>query len=217
MQINQNSPVITTDGQEIGRVSRVVIDPLLRDVTHLVIREEEMPAEEKLIPIELAARSIEPAEGIRLQSVAADLDLRPFEETHYVPLTKDAAERANIPGIQARPVYFYPPVGEAWEGKPYPPGFPEQPYVARTKQNIPEESIPVREAASVIMVGGEVVGQVEQFFIDPGSDQVTHYLIATGQGPGDRKLVPVTWTSAINEAQVELKVSSDLLETLPPY
>jgi sporulation protein YlmC with PRC-barrel domain len=217
MKINKNSPVITSDGQEIGRVSRVVIDPLLRDVTHLVIREEEMPAEEKLIPIELAAQSIEPTDGIRLQSIAADLELRPFEKIHYVPLTKEAAERANIPGIQARPVYFYPPVGEAWEGKPYPPRFSEQRYVAKTEQNISEESVSVRDEAGVITVGGEVFGRVEQFFVDSGSGRVTHYLIATGQGPADRKLVPVTWTSAINEAQVELKVSSDLLETLPPY
>jgi sporulation protein YlmC with PRC-barrel domain len=217
VQVKQNSPVITTDGREIGQVSQVVIDPLLREVTHLVVRVKELPAEEKLIPIELVAQGPDTADQIRLRRTAADLELRPFKETHYVPLTKEVAERANVPGLLARPVYFYPPAGEAWEGKPYPPDFPEQPYVAKTEQNTPEEAIPVQEQASVKTVGGDVVGQVEQFYVDPDSGRVTHYLIATGQQPADRKLVPATWTSAISEEQVELKVSSDLLESLPPY
>jgi sporulation protein YlmC with PRC-barrel domain len=217
VQVKQNSPVITSDGQEVGQVSRVVIDPLLREVTHLIIREKETPAEEKLIPMGLVAQGPDPADRIRLRSNAADLELRPFEETHYVPLTKEAAERANIPNIHARPVYFYPPAGEAWEGKPFPPDFPEQPYVAKTEQDIPEESFPVELRARVITIEGEDVGYLEQFILDPDSGRVTHYLISGGQLLSEEKLVPVAWTGNINGEQVELKVSANLLATLPPY
>jgi sporulation protein YlmC with PRC-barrel domain len=218
VQVKQNSQVITIDGQEIGQVSRVVIDPLLREVTHLVIREKEIPAAEKLIPIDLVAQGPDRADQIRVRCKATELELRPFEETHYVPLTKQVAERANIPGIQARPVYFYPPAGEAWEGHPYPPDFPEQPYVAKTEQNIPEEAaIPLQEKASVVSIDGEDVGNVEQFIVDPASGRITYYLISAGRMLANRKLVPVSWTTTLTEDQVELKVSSDLLKSLPPY
>lgn len=215
VQFRQNAKVISAAGQEIGRISRVVINPLGREVTHLVIEEQGVPAREKLVSLDLIARSSE-EQAVLIDEVSSE-ELPPYQETHYVPLTKKEAERANIPDIHARPVYFYPPLGEAWQGEPYPPDFPEQPYVAKTERNLPEERVPLQKGSRVVSLEGEHLGEVEQLFTDPETGQVTHVLISEGAFLNEQKLVPAPWVGTIGEDQVELKVSSDLLDGLPSY
>jgi sporulation protein YlmC with PRC-barrel domain len=37
MQFKNNAEVFTSNGQEVGRINRVVLDPVTKEVTHVII------------------------------------------------------------------------------------------------------------------------------------------------------------------------------------
>jgi uncharacterized protein YrrD len=63
----------------------------------------------------------------------------------------------------------------------------------------------------------EHVGDVERIFVDPDSNQATHFVISQGLLFKDRKLVPAHWVTSVEEDKVHLSVNSHLLERLPSY
>src|SRR5689334_3481020 len=84
MQYRQGAKVLTADGQDAGKVDRLVIDPGNRQVTHLVVRKGVLLPEDKVIPIH-QVREAKPDE-ITLSIKADKLEsLPPFEEMHYIP------------------------------------------------------------------------------------------------------------------------------------
>lgn len=64
---------------------------------------------------------------------------------------------------------------------------------------------------------GEHVGDVERLFVQPDSNQVTHFLISQGLLFKDHKLVPAHWVRSVEEDKVHLAVSSNFLERLPSH
>ena len=64
---------------------------------------------------------------------------------------------------------------------------------------------------------GEHIGDVERLFIDPGSNRATHLVISQGTFFKDRKLVPANWIRSVTEDEVQLYMSSQVLERLPAY
>ena len=72
-----------------GEVSRVVVDPVARAVTHLVVEPKGRQGLGRLVPLDL----VDATEGeIRLRCSLADFeDLDPAEETQFVPGTRGYA------------------------------------------------------------------------------------------------------------------------------
>jgi hypothetical protein len=71
-----------------GHVIRVIVDPIGRTITHLVVgpRHEHGHHIDRLVPVDLAQVT---AGGIRLSCTKADFDkLDPAEETHFVAGTE---------------------------------------------------------------------------------------------------------------------------------
>ena len=70
MQFRHGTKAFTADGKSIGTLVRIVIDPLTRQITHIVLLTSLLP-EEKEIPIQNVAESS--LERIVLNTNAADL------------------------------------------------------------------------------------------------------------------------------------------------
>ena len=64
---------------------------------------------------------------------------------------------------------------------------------------------------------GEHIGDVERLFINTNSNRATHFVISQGMFFKERKLVPTNWVRSVTEDEVQLYMSSDLLERLPAY
>src|SRR5450631_735861 len=74
------SEVVCSDGA-CGELTRVVIDPVARALTHLVV--EATLGNDHLVPIDLVESA---ASEIRLRCTLAEFDaLEEAEETHFVP------------------------------------------------------------------------------------------------------------------------------------
>src|SRR6266545_4349468 len=108
MQFKQGTGVYTSDGRDVGRIDRVVLDPKTKEVTHIVVRKGFLFTEDKIVPLSLIASALE--DQVRLRPDAGDLGaLPPFEETHYIPVDEAEARGANYPVGLASPLYWYPP------------------------------------------------------------------------------------------------------------
>ena len=204
MQLKQEATVISADGKDVGRLARVVIDPRSNEITHIVVHRGLLFTEDKLVPISLVAAGTE--DRVTLRDAAKDLTtLTDFEEMHFIPTNNE--DTPFYPMGQAPALYWYPPVGA--------PILP--PPITETTENIPEGTIALREGAQVITAEGESVGTIEQILTDPLADRVTHFLISQGLLFPEKKLIPMSWVSEVNEDEVRLAVGKRTLENLQHY
>jgi uncharacterized protein YrrD len=217
MQLRENADVLSWEGQKIGRVDRVVIDPESKEVTHLVIKKGLLLTQDKVIPVdEWVDKATE--DQVILKKAAGNPEEWPdFEETHHVPVDDMKPYRRRQPGY-ARPVmWYYSRPGFPWWGTgPY-PGYPSPRYVARTERNIPGDAVPLEEGAKVLSKDDENVGNVESVYVEPEGNRATHLLISRGLLSKERKLIPTNWVDRVFEDEVRLSVEKDVIDSVPVH
>jgi sporulation protein YlmC with PRC-barrel domain len=220
VELKEGTKVFLSDGREIGKVSRFVLDPSTNELTHVVIQGNGFFSDERVVPFEMVRITTE--DRITLGDDIGDLDeLPPFEETHFVKIGNEEGLNAtrqtgDYPShaMVAPAYYWYPPQG--YLGFPaYGLGYHTWPRM-ETERNIPANTVPIQEKTNVISSDGKHVGDVERLFLEPNSDKVTHVLISKGLFFKDHKLVPAGWIKSADE-EVHLVVPSDVLERLPSY
>lgn len=223
MRFEENMPVYTFEGEHLGDINRVVMDPRTKEVTHLVIREGFLFTEDKVLPIDLIGATGEDRAVLRETDRDPD-DLPRFEETEFVPMDRvleveDQADQTIRQAPPRRPLLWYPPAGARWWGVgPAATAYPAPPpYVVMTERHIPAGTVPLQEGASVTAANGEHVGDIAIVLTDPTSNRATHFVIEEGLLFKERKLVPTSWINTVNEQAVQLAVGSQLLDSLPEY
>jgi sporulation protein YlmC with PRC-barrel domain len=210
MEFKRDARVYASDGQVVGHVDRVVLDPRTKTVSHIVVRKGLLLVEDKLVHLSLIASA--DAGRVTLRAEAGDLKkLPPFEESHYVPLTLDEAASAAYAEGLAEPLYWYPPVG-GWLGHDYLP-----PYGMHIEQNIPEDSVAVIEGARVLTADDKDIGHVEELLTDSATDRATYFVSEHGFLTKTKKLIPTTWIRKVSETEIELTVGSGVVDELPEY
>jgi uncharacterized protein YrrD len=215
MQFKQGANVSTYDGKNVGSVDRVVLNPKTKEVTHIVVRKGILFNEDKIVPLDLVATATE--DKVTLRQDAADLDkLPPFEEVHYIPLDESEMTTVAYPVGWASPFYWYEPLGSSMTYANYGAGY-HFPYRSETEQNIPEDTVALKEGARVISEDDQYVGNVKRVFTRSDNDRASHFLISEGLIFKDRKLVPTSWIHDIQEDEVHLNVNAATLKNLPEF
>lgn len=208
MQFKQGTSVFSSDGQDIGKIDRVVIDPRTRQVTDVILRTGSLITEDRVVPIEHVAKATE--DLITLRETAADVDkLPPFEEEHYIP-SNDEITRDNASG-DVYSLYTYPPL----KNSPI-ENVPVAPYI-EVERNIPSNMAALREGSRVVSNDDKHIGDVDRVFLDAGSKVATHLVISQGLLFKGRKLIPADWIQEITDREVKLAVDSRLLEHLTSF
>ena len=185
--------VSCTDGVG-GKVSRVVIDPRARTVTHLVVNDRQFQG--RLVPLNLV--DVDAATGkIRLRCTIAEFEkLDPADVT--VPLQGNDADPDNSDDqVQRR--------GTGWLADP--------PSV--TYDTLPAGEAGVRGGEHVHAADGDI-GQIQGLVIDSGSHQVTHVLLQEGHVFG-RKVVaiPIGAVTGAGENGIQLGITKQQVKDLP--
>ncbi len=215
MEFKEGVGVFTPDGEQVGKINRFVLDPATNEVTHIVVQKGWLLPNDKVVPLRMVSFATE--ERVLLKDVGDFDELPAFEETHFVRTTGEDVDQAEHPTYIDSPTYYwYPPLGSA--GYPTYSGLEYSPWqAAGTKRNIPEETVPLKENSEVISSDGEHVGDVERLFIETASNTTTHLVITRGLLFKVRKIIPAQWVKSIEEDEVQLIVSSKLVERLPNY
>lgn len=236
MKLEPNTRVYTANGEEIGKLSRFVLDPHSRKVTHIVIERGLFNREERVLPLNIVQHA--DAQGLHLADIHANTldELPAFEETRYVATDEDALlEEGHVSDAFSRRYYYYPPApfGAAGMLRPddmylnNPPAVPststsggvpvtgDSPVHRETQQNIPEGTVAVKEGAKVLSRDGRHVGSVDKMLIDPQSQKATHFVIAKGLLVKERKIVPLDWVRNMGEDEVSLEMDENFINRLP--
>jgi uncharacterized protein YrrD len=223
MQFKDGADVISADGEKIGEVNRVVVDPGDGSVTHIVVRKGFFFAEDRVIPIEMISRSEDDEIHLNIHEDRME-ELPEFLEINFIPLGEEQGGiHSTRPGT-ATEMYWYPMAGSApllggggfWGMGPQMTGY-YYPQQVEREQNIPEGSVALEEGAKVITRDGENVGDVSRIITESEANQVTHLVITKGLLNREKKLIPANWISRVKEDTIQLKVDSKFVERLRDY
>jgi sporulation protein YlmC with PRC-barrel domain len=193
--------VSCTDGV-CGEVSRVVVDPVARAVTHLAVEPKGRQGLGRLVPLDLA----DAADGeIRLRCSLAEFEkLDAAEETQFVPGTR--GYEAYGPGQ----VLSWP-YASLGAGGDMVTGVSE----TVTYDTVPVGEVAVRRGDRVHATDGEI-GQVEGLVIDPRNHHVTHVLLQEGHLWGRKDVaIPISAVTGVEDG-IRLNITKDRVRDLPP-
>ncbi|MBI5031984.1 MAG: PRC-barrel domain-containing protein [Chloroflexi bacterium] len=212
MEFNHGANVFSTEGKEIGRIDRVVIDPKTKAVTHLILRKGLILTQDKVVPVDLLVEGVNDQIIMRLDPNKLD-ELPDYQETHYVLANEEEIGHvnANKPLIMGTTpaLYQYPPYAQTLA-----PPNTEPAYLVEKETNIPEGTVALKEGARVISRDEKKVGQIEQVLYDPTAHRATHFMIAKGMLLREKKMVPVEWIDEISEDEVLLSVGARMIEEI---
>ena len=187
-----------TDGV-CGKVTRVVVDPVARAVTHLVIEPKHRYDPGRLVPLDL----IDAATGqVRLRCTLADFKkLDPAEETRFLTGTP------GYPGYDPEQILSMPYYGLGMGGADVP--------VAVTYDTVPLDEVEVRRGEHVHATDGHI-GKVRGLVIDPDSHHVTHVLLQEGHLWGRKEVaIPIGAVTGVDDG-IRLNITKQQVQDLPP-
>jgi sporulation protein YlmC with PRC-barrel domain len=199
-----------------GQVSRIIVEPSAREVTHLVIDQKNRNGLGRLVPIDL----VDAASGqIRLRCTLAEFQaLRPAQETEVVPDldptgTQDSQQDPSRRGgfVPLSPGGF----GAFGVGSVRGPDRPEAPQEV-TVDSVPAGEVEVHRETSVCATDGEI-GQVQGLVVEPGGRLVTHVLLQEGHAWGRKEVaVPISAVTKIATLLIQLSLTKHQVKDLPP-
>jgi sporulation protein YlmC with PRC-barrel domain len=205
------SDVACTDG-DCGHLIRVVVDPVARAITHLVVEPRHARSAGHLVPIDLVTST---TENIQLRCTKAEFDaLEDAEETQFLPAT------GGLEGYEQDQVLQLPFFGLGLPGVGL--GASRTPGVARRPgphavayDRVPLGEVEVRRGDHVDATDG-AIGRVQGLVIDPGDHHVTHILLDEGHLWGEKRVaIPITAVTRVGEV-IRLSLTKDEVRDLPP-
>jgi sporulation protein YlmC with PRC-barrel domain len=198
------SPATCSDGA-CGVVSRVVVDPVARAVTHLVVEPTHRAGLGRLVPLQL----VEPAsDRVALRCTLDQFEaLPPAEETDFLP---GGSGEPDYEAHEAHEAYYWPYFG--LEGGVDPLLANASAVVTRDK--LPPGEVGVRRGDHVHANDGEI-GRVEGLVVEPDGGHVTHVLLQEGHLWGRKQVaIPIGAVTRIDRG-ISVSMTKNEIEGLP--
>lgn len=188
MEIPLNADVFCSDGSA-GHVTRIVLNPLTREATHIVVRESSPFGTERVVPIESIVESVHDRITLRLTRKELGAFQR-FMVTEYVALEHEEPEIAASQGT----IFLWPwsPLGPRT--------------IAVSEPGVPPDELSVRRGFEVDATDGRV-GTVDEFLINPKHGTITHLVMRVGHLWGAHDVtIPIAQIASIGADSVQLKL-----------
>ena len=210
MQLRIGADASCTDGA-CGQVSRIIVNPVTREVTHLAVDPQHRRGPGRLVPVDLIGAT---TGQIRLRCSLAEFQaLWPAQKTEGVP-DLDPAGHAH-PGNAPNVVNWAIIAGGAMIMHPRGRGDPEAPPQV-TVDSVPFGSVEVHRDLTVCATDDEI-GQFEGLIVEPGGHQVTHVLLQTGHMRGRKEVaIPISAVTKIGTLLIHLSLTRHQVKDLPP-
>jgi len=208
MEIPLNAQVECTDGVAwhfVGHSVYVLINPVIDQVTHLVVRDDAFPNPEYIVPVDFVTETI--TDTIRLTCTKAELEkMDPFIKTKFIaePVPDIRSGYDGLYGIGS--FYLLPYVT------------PEMTvYVPEENQQIPPGEMAVQRGTRVKATDG-YVGKVDEFVVNPKNGHITHLVMREGHLWGKKDvIIPLSAMGDTRDDTVFLKIDKHEIESLPIF
>ena len=207
MEIPLNAQVECTDGV-CGRSVYVLIDPVIDQVTHLVVKEDSSPNKEYIVPVDYVSETI--VDTIRLRCSKEELEkMDPFIKTTFVEEKvsyKSLSYGGNGFGYGMGSYYYWPYTS-----------FKDTVQIPVEERQIPQGELAVRRGTRVEAIDG-YVGKVDEFVVNPENSHITHLVMREGHLWGKKDvIIPLSAMGETREDTVFLKIDKRQIESLPTF
>jgi len=214
MEISEDARVFSAHDEHLGKIDRIVIDPVTRELSHIVVRSGIFFPDDKVIPVTDIATAT--AERVNLNTGVDPDQYPPFEEHHYVPMSSASEEAAQsqpeAPVLLTMPAY-------AWYGQHGVLPAPHESFmVTVAARNIPEHAVTIKPGSPVIDHDHEVIGEVAEVLAT--DDGVATHIVLKSEGLGSmnrHRAIPVTFVDRLVEGSVRLATDGAVVWALPPF
>jgi sporulation protein YlmC with PRC-barrel domain len=204
-----------SDGGVCGEVKRVVVDPVARTVTHLVVEPEQREGLGRLVPLDLVdttSAGDPTTSGILLRCTMGEFEkLDSAEETQFVPGSGGYA--AYGPGQ----VLSWPYYGLGGSGMAA--GMDLE--MARSSPTVtydrtPQGEVAIRRGEHVHATDGNI-GLVQGLVINPRDHHVSHVLLQEGHLWGRKDVaIPISAVTGVDNDGIRLSIAKHEVQDLPP-
>ncbi|MCC6176400.1 MAG: PRC-barrel domain-containing protein [Chloroflexi bacterium] len=193
MRVDLSATVKTRDGEDVGSVERVIIDPTTRDVVAFVVNTGSLIGRDVLVPLDEVVDTADEGDTVCLRIDKADLDtLRTYDPTEYV-----APPMGVVPAG-----YAFIADGFLW---PTTAGAVMDPTEGRTQLQ------DVASGAAVVDRDGDDLGIVDDVRLDAKTGDLCSFVLRVGSGlvtlfgGGETVEVPAEAIDRIEDGAVFLK------------
>jgi hypothetical protein len=196
MEVPINVDVLCS-GELCGHSTCLIINPINRRITHLVVIENNFPYVERLVSVETIQDS-SPI-SIQLRCNKAQLsDMELFKEADFISAGQ---LKSGFPyGV---PYLIWP--YSTYEAAP----------MLLEHENIPAGEVVIRRGTLVKATDGRV-GKVDEFLVDPKNDTITHLVLREGHLWGRKDVtIPVSGIERITDNAVYLNLGKEVIAALP--
>jgi hypothetical protein len=192
MKIPMGACVQCTDGQD-GRAIQVIVDPIARKITHVVVEERKLPHIDRLVPTRFILGTIDNV---------IFLDCSRQELGKMIPSIEAEFLSAEMAGFnESHPYLLHPFVIPA--------------RLMVRQESLPPDELGVRRGARVLATDGKV-GCVDEFVVIPTNGEITHLLLREGHLWGCKEVtIPISAIERIDGRKVYLKLNKKEISALP--
>jgi len=210
MHLRLDSHVQTTDGLS-GTLADVVLDPVKRAVTHVVVRAGDPDPAARLVPLQLVGGG-EAGGALSLTCTAAQFaQLESIQGYAYLPVDErpapDSEWDVGVEDVVMMPSYQGADLGVYTAEI--------DPNVGVTYDRVPKGEVEIRRSSTVACAEGRVVGRVDGFLVD-AEDHITHIVLERGHLWKRRELtIPIGTVTKVETDSVTIGLTTRQLGKLP--
>jgi sporulation protein YlmC with PRC-barrel domain len=211
MRLDLGSPVQCADG-DYGELADIVIDPIRKRVTHLVVQPEHRHDLARLVAIERAQPLADPEAGIKLDYTLAQInELEPLQKSAYLRVgevpVEDPDWDVGIENLLALP--YYESMNPGGGLGTTMPAMIYDDHLTEIYDRVPKDRIEIRRASAVISSDDHDLGHVDGFVVD-SEDGISHLVLEHGHLWGKRDVtIPISAVASIVNDEVTLSLTKD--------
>jgi uncharacterized protein YrrD len=206
MRLDLGSKVHCTDAI-FGELADVIVDPISRRVTHVVVEPHGRHDRARLVPID----RVSPADdGLALDCSVADVDAsEPLHESAYLRAGEDVVTDPDwdigTKDVLALPLY------QELNGKGT--AIDPDPHVMVSYDRIPKHEVEIRRSSAVFSTDGHHLGHVEGFLV--GAGEMADIVLERGHLWGKREIViPASAVERVQNDSITLSLTKDQVGAL---
>jgi sporulation protein YlmC with PRC-barrel domain len=204
MEIPLQAQVECTDGV-CGLSSAVIINPVIEQMTHLVVSVDSSPDKEYIVPLDLVSAVL--VDTIQLRCSKSELKkMDPFVKTSFIQVK--IPDRTGYSGaLYGMGGPYYLPYVRAETTV----------YESIHSEQVPPGELAVRRGTRVEASDGHI-GRVDELVVDPKDGCITHLVMREGHLWGKKDvIIPLSALKKVDEDTVFLNLDKHQVESLPSF
>lgn len=209
MRIDMGMDVLSANGDKLGAVEKVVIDPETRNIHKIIVSSGLINKNHKLVDIDMVQDT---GNGLRIDLTQSQFDELPdFIQERFTTVDQndDNSLPFALPNAGGAGFYLYgaPYVGRGYEGSQdsFFDAAPADAPIVENRSNVLETDVVISEGTDVVGSDGEKIGTVDEIvYAEDGA--LSGFVVKAGFLLTHDVRVPINWVAETGDKHIRLNV-----------